>query len=269
MRIALPWRRAAIPVIELHGLIAPRAGALSLKTHGPLITRAFRAAGSGRPVILDINSPGGSPVQSDLIAALIRREADARKSEVHAVIQDLGASGGYWLACAADRILANPMSLVGSIGVIGGGFGFSDLIARWGIERRLYTAGANKARLDPFQPERPEDVAFTRQLTADIHARFQDWVRARRGARLNGAEAELFDGSIFLGTRAAALGLIDGFGDLATVLHALGGARARARHFRPRPRGLLARLPRLFAAGLIEEVETQAASARARLDLLP
>ncbi len=145
------WRRT-VPVIELHGLIAHRPGLLNLRTVSPLIERGFAAAGK-QPVILDIDSPGGSPVQSDLIAAMIRRQAEKTGLTVHAVIADVGASGGYWIACAADRIWANPMSIVGSIGVRGGGFGFPDLLARIGVERRLYTAGSHKARLDPFLPE--------------------------------------------------------------------------------------------------------------------
>ena len=123
------WRRPRINVVEMHGLIAPRPGAVSMGTMAPLIDRAFRSA-RGRPVILDIESPGGSPVQSDLIASLIRRRADEHKVRVHAVIREVGASGGYWLACAADEIHANPMSIVGSIGVRGGGFGFPDMLTR-------------------------------------------------------------------------------------------------------------------------------------------
>ena len=137
-------------------------------------------------MILDIESPGGSPVQSDLIAGMIRQRADDAGVRVHAVIREVGASGGYWLACAADEIYANPMSIVGSIGVVGGGFGFPDLLSRVGVERRLYTAGRNKARLDPFSPEKPEDVAFVKDLMEKLHVQFTDWVRQRRGNRLRG-----------------------------------------------------------------------------------
>src|SRR6185503_9723299 len=151
----LLWRRPRINVVEMHGVISPRPGAVSMSTMAPLINRAFASA-SGRPVVLDIESPGGSPVQSDLIAGLIRRRAQEDEVRVYAVIREVGASGGYWLACAADEIHANPMSIVGSIGVRGGGFGFPDMLARVGVERRLYTAGTNKARLDPFSPEKPE-----------------------------------------------------------------------------------------------------------------
>jgi signal peptide peptidase SppA len=253
MRIAF-WRKPRIAVIELHGLIATRTGALNATSVAPLINRAFRAA-KGQPVILDIESPGGSPVQSDLIASLIRRRADEHKIAVHAVIREVGASGGYWLACAADQIHANPMSIVGSIGVIGGGFGFPDLLSRLGVERRLYTAGTNKARLDPFSPERPEDVAFTRDLLDALHARFKDWVRQRRGTRLKGEEAALFDGSFMLGERALSLGLIDGLSDVDRLVRQLGGERAVSRRYAPRRRGLMARLPRLAVDALLDSLE--------------
>jgi len=240
-----PWRRPRINVVELHGLIAARPGMLSATTAAPLIDRAFRTA-DRQPVILDIESPGGSPVQSDLIASLIRRRAEERKIRVVAVIREVGASGGYWLACAADEIHANPMSIVGSIGVRGGGFGFPDLLQRLGVERRLYTAGENKARLDPFSPEDPEDVAFLQDLLNALHARFKDWVRTRRGSRLTGDESKLFDGSFMLGEHALQVGLIDGLGDVDSLVRALGGDRAVARRLAPRRRGLLRALPRLL-----------------------
>jgi signal peptide peptidase SppA len=248
------WRGPRINVIEMHGLIAPRPGAVSMGTMAPLIDRAFRTA-RGQPVILDIESPGGSPVQSDLIAGLVRRRADDHKIAVHAVIRDVGASGGYWLACAADEIHANPMSIVGSIGVRGGGFGFPGMLRRIGIERRLYTAGAHKARLDPFSPEKPEDVAFVRELLDALHERFKAWVRERRGARLKGEEATLFDGSFMLGERALQAGLVDGFSDIDALVRGLGGPKARARVLRPRRRGLLARLPRAMVDAVIDAIE--------------
>ncbi len=255
------WQRR-VPVVELHGLIAGRTGLLNLRGAAPLIDRAFAAA-RGRAIVLDIDSPGGSPVQSDLIAALIRRRAEKAGVAVHAVIQEVGASGGYWIACAADRIWANPMSIVGSIGVRGGGFGFPALLARLGVERRLYTAGGNKARLDPFLPERPEDVAFAQGLLDDLHVRFKAWVRERRAGRLTG-DASVFDGSFMLGDRALALGLIDGFGDVGSVVRELAGEKAKPRVFRPRPRGLLRRLPGLGADALLDALEER----RWRIDLL-
>jgi ClpP class serine protease len=257
------WQAPRIGVIELHGMLAPRPGMLNIASHGDLIDRAFRQA-RGAPVILDIDSPGGSPVQSDLIAARIRRRADEANVKVHAVIQEVGASGGYWLACAADVIHANPMSIVGSIGVRGGGFGFTDLIARIGVERRMYTAGTNKARLDPFSPERPEDVAFIQALLDELHVRFKDWVRVRRAGKLQADEATVFDGSFMLGERALEHGLIDGFADLDGLVRALGGKGAKPHIFRPRKRGLLSRLPRIAVDAVLDATEER----RARIDLL-
>lgn len=253
----LPWqRRRDVAVIVLHGMLATRRGALNVETMAPVIARAFRAA-RGRSVVLDIDSPGGSPVQSDAIARLIRRHAEETRSKVVAVIGEVGASGGYWLACAADDIVAHPMSIVGSIGVRGGGFGFTRVIERLGIERRQMTAGVNKARLDPFAPERAEDREFLRRLLDDLHARFRDWVTLRRGARLRGDPAELFDGGFMLGDAAAAHGLVDRLGDLDQVVRELGGAKARMQVFRPRRPGLLRRLPGLVLAGAAEAIEAE------------
>ena len=249
------WRKRPIPVLELHGLLAPRPGALNIGAIGPLIERAVAAAGRGGTLLLDIQSPGGSPVQSDLIATRLRRRAEENGVRVIAVIGEVGASGGYWLACAADEIVANAMSVVGSIGVIGGGFGVGGALARLGVERRLYTAGANKARLDPFSPERPEDVAFVRALLDDLHASFKDWVRTRRAGRLCAEEGALFDGGWMLGARAAEVGLVDRLGDLDGVVRELGGAKARAYVVRPRRRGWLARLPRMLAEEVVAAIE--------------
>jgi ClpP class serine protease len=248
------WRKPRINVVEMHGLITPRPGTVSMGTMAPLLDRAFRMS-RGQPVILDIESPGGSPVQSDLIASLIRRRAEEHKVRVHAVIREVGASGGYWLACAADEIHANPMSIVGSIGVRGGGFGFPDMLARYGVERRLYTAGANKARLDPFSPEKPEDVAFVQELLDALHERFKAWVRTRRGAKLTGDQGALFDGSFMLGERALEVGLIDGFADVDGLVKTLGGEKMRSRVFRPRRRGLLRRLPGMLVDAVFDAVE--------------
>jgi signal peptide peptidase SppA len=250
----LPWRRPHINVIVLHGVIAARAGMLSADTARPLIEKAFGSAG-GRPVILDIESPGGSPVQSELIAGMIRTQADRLGVRVHAVIREVGASGGYWLACAGDEIHANPMSIVGSIGVVGGGFGFPDLLSRFGIERRIYTAGRNKARLDPFSAEKPEDVAFVKDLMEKLHVRFKDWVRTRRGRRLKADDDALFDGGYMLGEQAQALGLIDGFSTVDDLVRQLGGDRARARRIVPKRSHLLGRLPRLTLDVVLDALE--------------
>ena len=252
------WRKRRINVIELHGVIAASPTSLNAAGIAPLIEDAFVTA-NGRPVILDIDSPGGSPVQSDLIARLIRRHADENGVRVHAVIQEVGASGGYWLACAADEIHANPMSIVGSIGVRGGGFGFQGLMEKLGVEQRLYKAGANKARFDPFSPERPEDRVFAQQLMDGLHEQFKDWVRTRRGARLTGAEADVFDGGFVLGAQALALGLIDGLNDLDSLTLLLTGQIMRQRRFAPRKRGFLSRLPGMAVDQVFDAVEARAA----------
>ena len=250
-------RRPLVPVIRLHGLLSGRSGALNSETYAPLVKRAFRAAKRCGHVVLDIDSPGGSAVQSHLIATLIRRQADKTGVKVLAVIQDVGASGGYWLACAGDEILATPMSAVGSVGVVGRSFGIVGLIERLGIEARTYTAGANKVRLDPFKSERAEDVEFLKIVLDETHDCFKDWVRSRRGDRLVGDEATLFDGSWFVGTRARELGLLDGFGDLDEVVRRVGGDRAVARVFRPRLRGFLGRLPRSAINAVLDAMDEQ------------
>jgi ClpP class serine protease len=250
----LPWRRPRLNVVVLHGTIAPRPGMLNADSAKPLIEKAFASA-AGRPVILDIESPGGSPVQSDLIANLIRIHAERAGVRVHAVIGEVGASGGYWLACAADEIHANAMSIVGSIGVVGGGFGFPDLIQKIGVERRIYTAGTNKRRLDPFSPEKPEDVAFAKDLMERLHTRFKDWVRMRRGRRLVAPEDSVFDGGYMLGEQALAAGLIDSVTTIDDLVRDLGGDRARARRIAPKRPRLLGRLPRIAVDALLDAAD--------------
>ena len=246
----IPFLPPRIPVLVLHGTIG-RRGAIHIGAYEKPIARAAALARRCGHLVLDIDSPGGSPVQSDLIATALRRAAEKDGFRIHAAIADLGASGGYWIACAADRILVNPMSIVGSIGVIGGGFGFPQAIARLGIERRVYQAGANKLRLDPFRPERAEDVAFVEALMAEIHQGFIAWVKQRRGAALRGGEA-LFDGGYMLGERAVAAGLADAIGDAAGLVRALGGKRAYAARIAPKRRGLLGRIPGLALDALAE-----------------
>lgn len=229
--LSLPARligrsRPRVNLVRLQGAIAAEGrGRLSDAALAPVIERAFRA---GRPVAvaLVINSPGGSPVQSALIAARIRRLATETGIPVHAFVEDAAASGGYWLACAADDIQADPASILGSIGVIAAGFGAQDAIARLGIERRVYTAGRSKSQLDPFQPEKPEDVERLRHLLAQMHDVFIDHVKARRGARLS-TETDLFDGRFWLGAEAVRLGLADGLGHPVPVLKARYGDKVR------------------------------------------
>jgi signal peptide peptidase SppA len=193
-----------------------------------------------KAVALIINSPGGSPVQSALIAQRIRLLAAEKNLPVLAFVEDVAASGGYWLACAADEIIVDPASIVGSIGVISAGFGFQDLLARAGIERRVHTSGERKAMLDAFRAEQPDDVDRLKRLQAEIHDGFKDWVRARRAGRLKGDEASLFSGEFWTGTRGLELGLVDGLGELRATLQARYGAKVRLPLIAQR-RGLLQR----------------------------
>jgi serine protease SohB len=213
-------RPPAVPIVRLTGVIGGpslRGGGLSLSSVNPALERAFKLRGA-KAVALSINSPGGSPVQSALIAGRIRALSAEKKLPVVAFIEDVGASGGYWLALAADEIFADPSSIVGSIGVIHASFGFAEALGRLGIERRLYTAGAKKSLLDPFRPERPEDVERLNAILHELHQGFKATVRERRGARLKGGDEELFEGQIWTGRRALEAGLIDGLGDLHAVL---------------------------------------------------
>jgi signal peptide peptidase SppA len=235
-----PWSKPKIPIISLRGIIAARPGAISLDAYTAPIERAFALAKRSKHLLLAIESPGGSAAQSDLIGQFLRRRAAETGVEITAVIGDVGASGGYWLACAATKIYANRLSIVGSIGVITGGFGLDKLIARYDIERRLFTAGENKARMEMFSPLRPQDEAFTRALLSEAHDMFKSWVRERRGDRLTADESKIFDGGYMTGERALSLGLIDGLADIDMLVKQLGGEKAKPVWLRPKPpRGIM------------------------------
>ena len=199
------------------GSMGPLRRGLTLAGSVDAIERAFRLRRL-KAVALAVNSPGGSPVQSALIAKRIRDLAEEKDVPVYAFAEDVAASGGYWLALAADEIYAEENSIIGSIGVVSGGFGFAEAIKRLGIERRLHTAGEKKAMLDPFQPEKPSDIKHLKSLQKDIHQSFEAMVRERRGKRLKGKQKELFSGAFWTGTRALEMGLIDGIGDLSGVM---------------------------------------------------
>jgi signal peptide peptidase SppA len=211
-----------VAVVRLHGVIASSVVGLgrpqlNTDTVEGSLRRAFTADGV-QAVALAINSPGGSPTQSALIADRIRQLAVEHELPVLAFCEDVAASGGYWLACAADEIIAAPTSLLGSVGVVSSGFGLEGLIGKLGVDRRLHTAGAHKARLDPFSPEKDDDVAWLLGMQAGIHAEFAAWVRERRGSKLVGADDELFTGEVWTGRRAVELGLVDTLGTLRGVL---------------------------------------------------
>jgi signal peptide peptidase SppA len=211
---------AIVPVVRLSGVIGlstPLKPGLTLASVARPLERAFQMR-NARAIALLINSPGGSPVQSHLIYRRIRQLATEHGRHVIAFAEDVAASGGYMIACAADEIICDPSSIVGSIGVVGGSFGFAKLMEKLGIERRLYTSGEHKAMLDPFLPENPEDVERLKSVQRDIHEDFITLVKQSRGARLNGAGETLFSGEYWTGSKAVALGLADGIGDMRSVL---------------------------------------------------
>jgi signal peptide peptidase SppA len=242
------WRNPppTVAVIRLSGVIAPsgglRGGSLALANLAGVFHRAFAVRGL-KAVALQINSPGGSPVQSALIAARIRALAAEKSLPVYAFVEDVAASGGYWLATAADEIYVDANSVVGSIGVISASFGFEDFITRHGIKRRVHTSGAHKSMLDPFQPEIQEDVDRLEKFQAEIHENFKAQVRARRGPKLKADEATLFSGEFWSGARAKQMGLVDGIGDLRSVMRSHFGERVRLQVI-GQPRRLL--IGRLF-----------------------
>jgi len=219
-----PWgaKGPVVPVIRLAGVIGAGGGplrgeSLSLQGVNRSLERAFKTKGA-KAVALAINSPGGSPVQSALITERIRTLAAEHELPVLAFVEDVGASGGYWLALAADEIFADANSLVGSIGVIRAGFGFVETMKWLGVERRVYTAGQSKSLLDPFKPEEPKDVDRLKVILEDAHANFKEMVRSRRGDKLKGTDADLFEGQVWSGNRAVENGLIDAIGNLHGVL---------------------------------------------------
>ncbi|AXK83397.1 S49 family peptidase [Pseudolabrys taiwanensis] len=218
-----------VPVVRLSGVIGvttPLRPGLMLANVARVLERAFDVR-NARAVALIINSPGGSPAQSHLIFRRIRDLAADKKIPVLAFIEDVGASGGYMLACAGDEIICDPFSIVGSIGVVGGSFGFVELMEKVGIERRLYTSGDRKVMLDPFLPEKPDDVARIKAVQKDIHEHFIALVKERRGSKLKGDDQTLFSGEFWTAQAAIDFGLADRVGDLRTTLRARYGEKVR------------------------------------------
>lgn len=253
-----------IPVIRLQGTIMSGGGqfrpSLSLATTAGLIERAF-AVTAAPAVAISINSPGGSPVQARLIYKRIRDLAAEKKKKVLVFVEDLAASGGYMIAIAGDEIIADPSSIVGSIGVVSSSFGFPELMKKIGVERRVYTAGENKATLDPFKPEKPEDVERLKQLQIEVHETFIDMVKERRGSKLKD-DPDLFTGLFWSGKKSMELGLVDSLGDMRTVLRDRYGPKTEFKLITP-PRGLFGRRLGLFGSsnvGLTPEVASAVAT---------
>ncbi len=222
-------RGEVIPVLRLYGAIgavSPLRAGLSLAGCATAIERAFNTK-NAPAVVLQINSPGGSPVQSRLIYERIRLLARQKNKKVYAFAEDVAASGGYMLACAADEIYADGSSLVGSIGVISSGFGFVHLIHKLGVERRVYTSGENKFQLDPFRPEKPEEVERLKRVQEIVHQDFIALVKGSRGDRIASAGDSLFTGEFWSGRQALELGLIDGIMDMRTKMRSVYGDKVR------------------------------------------
>lgn len=266
------WRRGpVVSVLRFEGVIMsrPRRGGVSLASHATAIERAFRAANLVAVAIV-VNSPGGSAVQSALLFRRIRELADEKRIPVISFAEDVAASGGYWLALAGDEIFSEETSILGSIGVISASFGFSQLIGRLGVERRLHTAGERKSLLDPFLPENPSDVERLTALQQDIHRAFKEHVQRRRAGKIDAADETLFSGDVLTGRMALDRGLVDGIGELRTVMRARYGDKVKLRPFAAERRRwplwrrlpLTAREPVCVIADLAEWIEARLLWAR-------
>jgi signal peptide peptidase SppA len=267
-------RGPLVPVLRFSGpigLVTPLRPGLSLSTSAAAIDKAFSMRGA-KAVAIQINSPGGSAVQSMLIYKRIRALATEKGLKVYVFAEDVAASGGYLLALAGDEIYADPSSIVGSIGVITATFGLNEMIAKIGVQRRVYTAGKSKDTLDPFLPEKPEDVERIKSLQRDVHAAFIDLVKERRGAKIVSPGEDLFTGEFWSGKRALDFGLIDGFGDVRGKMRETFGDDVRLKLVMPstswlrRRRSIFAEASALdlgffsggFAADLISAIEARA-----------
>ena len=258
MKLKNPFRREhkAVSIVRLNGMIASGRG-LNDASLAPVLEKAF--AKKTNAVALVINSPGGSPVQSSLIGARIRRLAEEKKIPVYAFVEDVAASGGYWLAASADEIYVDSSSIVGSIGVISTGFGLDQLIGKYGIERRVHTAGNSKSMLDPFQPQKDEDVERLTVLLEDVHQTFKDHIFARRGTKL--ADRDLFTGEIWVGQKAIQDGLVDGIGHVVPFFKQKFGEKVRFRIFGQK-KSILSRFSTQVFGDMSYSIEERAAFAR-------
>ena len=263
-----------IPVVRLNGAImsgsSPMRQNLNLASVAGLLEKAF-ADKEAPAVAISVNSPGGSPVQSRLIFRRIRDLATEKNKKVFVFVEDVAASGGYMIAAAGDEIIADPSSIVGSIGVVSASFGFPEMLKKIGVERRVYTAGRNKAVRDPWEPGKEEDVERLKALQLEVHKTFIDLVKQRRGDRLSDHE-DLFTGAFWTGEAGLKLGLVDGIGDMRSFLKARFGEKTKMRLI-AQPRGLFSRGAGLFgidaaafgagaAIGLMDVAEERALWAR-------
>ena len=255
-------RAPSVSIVRLEGIIAAsgraRPSQINDSSTADLVDKAF-AKGKPRAVAIVINSPGGSPVQSSLIGARIRRHADATGIPVYAFVEDVAASGGYWIASAADKIFVDACSIVGSIGVISSSFGFHEFLARYGMERRIHVAGEEKSLLDPFLPEDPREVGRLREVLEELHAEFIAHVRRRRGDHL--VDSDIFTGKFWLGTRAVDLGLADGVGHVVPKMHELFGENVKFRKF-ARKRRMIPDFGAEISSALLTDMEERVSRSR-------
>ena len=225
-----------VSFISLSGIIAPNMGrrkGLNLYELDKVIEQAFSVKNL-KAVVLQINSPGGSPVQSEMISKRIRELSEDKNIPVLAFVEDVAASGGYWLACAADEIFARKASIIGSIGVVSSGFGFDKAIKKIGVDRRLYTSGENKAILDPFLPENKDDIKRLKDIQKELHNQFISFVKSRRGSKITNKNKDLFTGAFWSGEKSLEIGLIDGYGEMKSVLKQRFGENVKIKEFAPK-----------------------------------
>jgi signal peptide peptidase SppA len=264
-------RRPFVPVLRFHGPIGmatPLRPGLTLAAYARAIEKAFSASKLSAVAVI-VNSPGGSPVQSNLLFTRIRQLANENQKRVYVFCEDVAASGGYFLAIAGDEIYADPSSIVGSIGVVSRSFGFVDLLEKIGVDRRVYTAGVNKNQLDPFLPEDQDDVARLKAIQQDVHDVFIGLVKERRLGKLKAPDAELFSGAFWSAAKAAEFGLVDGITDIRSKMRALFGDKVRLKVIEAEKSGLLSRLRKApgvlgapsvglaFADDLVSALETR------------
>lgn len=248
-----------VSVVRLQGAITNMGRGLDDVSLAPVLEKAF-TKGKPAAVALQINCPGGSPVQSSLIAARIRRLSEENKVPVFAFVEDVAASGGYWLACAADEIFVDSCSMTGSIGVITAGFGLDKAIAKYGVERRVHTAGTSKSMLDPFKPEKDEDIMRLKGWLEDLHHSFIGYIKSRRGVKLSD-NPDLFTGEVYLGQKGVDEGLVDAVGHMVPVMKDRFGDKVKFRKYGMK-RSLFDRFGASMAADAMAAVEDRAAFAR-------
>ncbi|MFZ7092128.1 S49 family peptidase [Primorskyibacter sp. 2E233] len=249
-----------VSVVRLQGAIGMGGrGSINDRNTASMLEKAF-TKGKPAAVALEINSPGGSPVQSSLIGARIRRLAKENEVPVFAFVEDVAASGGYWLASAADEIWADESSILGSIGVISASFGAHVFLQRQGIERRVHTAGKSKSMMDPFKPETEEDVARLDRLLGQLHENFIGHVKSVREGKL-AENPDLFTGEIWIGRHAVDQGLADGVGHLVPKMKERFGDKVNFRRFEQK-KPLFPRFGMSVAQGALSEIEERAEFAR-------